>query len=75
MATIFDIARLLEEHKVHYFLERTRPDTIRFSATLVGLRLEIDVFEDGHIEVSQFFGDESIDGEVEFLRDVLLRQS
>jgi hypothetical protein len=31
---------------------RARPDTVLVSLTMVGPRVEIDVFEDGHMEVS-----------------------
>jgi len=37
---------MLEEARLHFFIERTRPDSIRLSVTMVGERVEIDVFED-----------------------------
>ncbi|WP_257168715.1 hypothetical protein [Bradyrhizobium sp. SRS-191] len=59
---LFTTMRLLDRLGHHFFIERTRPDTIRLSVTLVGERLEIDVFEDDHIEFSRFCGDESVEG-------------
>ena len=54
--------RLLDQAGLHFFIERTRPDTIRLSVTLVGERVEIDIFEDGHLEFSRFRGAESVEG-------------
>ena len=70
-STIFETIRLIEAAKLHFFIERTRPDTIRLSVTLVGERLEIDVFEDGHLEVSRFRGDESVEGGKDLLEQIL----
>ncbi|GLH78885.1 hypothetical protein SSBR45G_37940 [Bradyrhizobium sp. SSBR45G] len=60
-STLFATMRLLDKLGLHFFIERTRPDTIRLSVTLVGERLEIDVFEDDHLEFSRFQGDESVE--------------
>ena len=38
-------------------------------AAIVGERIEIDIFEDDHIEISRFRGDEGIEGG----RDLLLQ--
>ena len=59
--------RLLEKAHIHFYIMRNRPDTLTFVATIVGERIEIDVFEDGHIEISRFRGDESIEGGMELL--------
>ncbi|MGJ4897354.1 hypothetical protein ACQR2B_18125 [Bradyrhizobium oligotrophicum] len=60
-STLFATMRLLEKLGLHFFIERTRPDTIRLSVTLVGERVEIDVFEDDHLEFCRFRGDESVE--------------
>lgn len=60
MSKIFEVLRRLDEAKVHYFIGRYRSDTIDVTATVVGERVEITVFEDNHIEVSRFFGNEDI---------------
>ncbi len=70
-STLFATMRLLDELGLHFFIERTRPDTIRLSVTLVGERLEIDIFEDGHLEFSRFRGDESVESSYEELLLVL----
>jgi hypothetical protein len=38
--------------------------------TLVGERIEIDIFEDDHLEISRFRGDESIEGGKELLAQI-----
>jgi hypothetical protein len=38
---------------------------------MVGQRVEIDIFEDSHIEVSRFFGDERVEGGMELLNGIL----
>jgi hypothetical protein len=63
--------RMLEEARLHFFIERTRPDSIRLSVTTVDERVEIDVFEDNHLEISRFFGDEKVEGGMNLLVDVI----
>ena len=70
-SAVFATIKALEAAHVHFFIERTRPDTIRLSATFVGERMEIDIFEDGHLEISRFRGDKSIEGGEELLARVL----
>ena len=41
------------------------------TATFVGERTEIDVFEDGHIEVSRFLGTEDVLGGAELVTRLL----
>ncbi len=69
--TIFDVLKMLEEAKVSFRLARDRPDTIRVDATLYGLRLEIECFDDNHVEVSTFRGTEGIDGDYDYLLKIL----
>ena len=66
-AALFDVVDMLDGARVHFTLERTRPDAIRVNAALVGERLEIDVFRDGHLEVARFSGSEAVEGGVEVL--------
>jgi hypothetical protein len=70
-SALFETIKALEAAHVHFFIERTRPDTITLTATFVGERMEIDVFEDDHIEISRFRGDESIEGGDELLTAIL----
>lgn len=73
--SIFRILNLLEKSKVKFRLARDRPDTIRVDATLYGLRLEIECFDDNHIEISTFRGTEDIDGEYDYLLKILSENS
>ena len=47
---------MLEEARLHFFIERTRPDSIRLSVTMVGERVEIDIFEDTIWKFPAFLG-------------------
>jgi hypothetical protein len=40
-------------------------------AALVGERIEIDIFEDDHIEISRFRGDESVEGGLKLLLEIV----
>ncbi|KAF0177458.1 MAG: Uncharacterized protein FD161_2418 [Limisphaerales bacterium] len=42
--------------------------------TIVGERIEVDVFEDGHMEVSRFKGSEAIVGGSELVEQLLQRE-
>ena len=55
-SALFETTKALEAARVHFFIERTRPDTIRLSVTLVGERMEIDIVEDDYLEISRFRG-------------------
>jgi hypothetical protein len=70
-SAIFETIKALEAARLHFFIERNRPDTIALTVTLVGERIEIDIFEDDHLEISRFRGDESIEGGA----DVPVRES
>jgi hypothetical protein len=71
IAAVYRVMQTLEDAKVKFRLARDRPDTIRIDATLVGLRLEIECFEDNHVEISTFRGTEDIDGEYDYLLKIL----
>jgi hypothetical protein len=70
-SAIFETIRLLESARLHFFVERTRPDSIRLSVTMVGERIEIDIFEDNHLEISRFRGDERVEGGKDLLLELL----
>ena len=48
---------------------------MRVNATLVGERLEIDVFEDDHVEISRFRGNEDVEGEMALLGSILAKHA
>ena len=64
---IYSILNKLDEARLSYTLGRHRADTILVCVTFVGLRVEVDVFDDGHMEVCCFRGDEGIEGDVELI--------
>ena len=68
---LYRVIRLLEQGRIHYRLGRHRDDSIMITATLIGERIEIDVFEDGHIEYSRFRGSEAVESDVPFLEGLL----
>jgi hypothetical protein len=70
-SAVFKTMRMLEEARLYFFIERTRPDSIRLSVTMVGERVEIDIFEDNHLEISRFLGDEKIEGGMDLLTSML----
>ncbi|MGE7413744.1 hypothetical protein [Methylobacterium tarhaniae] len=61
------MTRLLERERIHYHRDRHRDDSIMVTATLVGERIEIDVFEDGHIEYSRFHESKDVEDDVALL--------
>lgn len=60
--SLFDLLDRLDAAKIHYSLSRHRPDTVLVSIVVIGMRVEVDVFRDGHTEVCVFKGSE---GEVD----------
>ena len=75
MAAVYKVLQMLDAARLHYFLERDRPDTITITLSLVGERVEIDVFDDDHIEISRFRGDESVEGGMELLKELIQRET
>jgi hypothetical protein len=65
----------LGKKRISFRLARDQPDTIRVDATLYGLRLEIECFDDDQVKVSTFKGKEDIDGEYDFLLKMLTENS
>ena len=68
---VYDLLRNLESAKIHFTLARHREDSILVSMTLVGQRIEVDVFDDGHMEVSRFAGGEDIVGGAELVERLI----
>jgi hypothetical protein len=70
---LYDVLNLLERERLHFRIDRHRPDTVMITVTVVGERLEIDVFDDGHIEYSRFKGDEDVFDDEGALMDLIRR--
>jgi hypothetical protein len=68
---LFDLLGKLDHAKVAYALSRHRQESVLVSITVIGQRIEIDVFEDGHMEVSRFVGSEDIEGGSELIDSIL----
>lgn len=68
---LYGLLRKLEEANIHFTLARHREDTVLVSMTLVGERVEVDVFEDGHMEVSRFPGNEDVVGDAELVQRLI----
>lgn len=72
MNPLFDLLGKLDDAKIHYTLSRHRSDTVLVSVAVVGMRIEIDVFRDGHLEVCVFSGSEGeVDG-LDLLDEIVL---
>jgi hypothetical protein len=69
--SLYQFLRKLEDAKIHVTLARHREDTVLVTLTLVGERVEVDVFEDGHMEVSRFPGSEGIIGGAELVERLI----
>ena len=68
---LFDLLTKLDAAKIAYVLSRHRPESVLISVTVVGQRIEVDVFEDGHMEISRFIGHEDVEGGAELIDSVL----
>ncbi len=68
---LYKILEDLDEAKIHYKLERYRTDTIMICVTVVGARIEIEVFNSGDIQTSILKGDESIESGSEFVYNII----
>jgi hypothetical protein len=70
---LYEVLRLIEKERLWFRLDRCRDDSVMITVTVVGERLEIDVFEDGHVEFSRFLGDEGIESDQTQLLELIAR--
>lgn len=68
---VFDTIELLEKAHIPFNIKRSRSDALTIVAAIVGERIEIDVFEDDHVEITRFRSDESIEGGRELLVEIV----
>lgn len=68
---LFGLLRDLDLASIHYTLARDRDDSVRVNITVVGERVEVDVFEDGHVEVSRFRGSEDVVGDITLIQRLI----
>ena len=64
---VYLLLQKLDRARLHYALSRHREDSILVSVTAIGERIDIDVFEDDHMEISRFTGGEDIIGDDTFV--------
>lgn len=64
---LFVVIRELDKRSLYFSLSRHRPDSVMLTVTLVGKRIEIDVFDDEHVEYSVFTGSEDVSSNLENL--------
>ncbi len=69
--TLFALLDKLDAAKIYYTLSRHRPDSILVAISVVGQRIEIDVFRDGHMDVSRFIGHEDVEGGAELIDSII----
>ena len=69
--SLFDLLRRLDDAKYSYTLSRVRDDAVTVTVRFLGERTEVDVFEDGHMEVSRFLGTEDVLGGAELIYQII----
>lgn len=70
---LYELLAELDSAKLYYTIGRYRPDTVLVTVSVVGERVEIDVFDDGHMEVSRFRGNENIEGDMELALQIIAK--
>ena len=73
--SLYKLLAELEAANAYFVLSRNRPDSVLVSITFVGEQVEVDVFEDGHMEVSRFKGSEEVVGDEDLVRQILADRS
>ncbi len=73
--TLYDLLKKLDQSKFYYTISRHRKDTVMVTISFVGERTEVEVFNDGHMEVSRFLGTEEVSGGQEFIYDLIEKKS
>jgi hypothetical protein len=71
---LFELMKKLDEAHFHYLLSRYTDESITITITFVGERVEVDVFDDGHMEVSRFLGTEDVLGGQELIYDIIEKE-
>jgi hypothetical protein len=69
--SLFELLQRLDAGNYRYTLSRHRCDSVMVTVTFVAERTEIEVFEDGHMEVSRFPGTEAVLGGAELVWQII----
>jgi len=72
---LYGLLSRLEQDRIHFTIGRYRSDSVQVTLTLVGERVEIDVFSDGHMEVSRFKGSEAVLGGEDLVRQIIREEA
>ena len=68
---LYRLMALLDRERLYYRIDRYRPDTVTVIVSIVGERLEIEVFDDEHIEFSRFRGSEMVEDDCGRLEEIV----
>lgn len=68
---MFSILKQLDKNNIYYSLSRLRDDSIMITITIVGARIELDAFEDGHFEYSIFTGNEDVSRDMQYIINLI----
>jgi hypothetical protein len=68
---LYSLLRKLDDAHIHLTLARHREDSVLVTLTLVGERVAVDAFQDGHMEVFRFPAREDAVGGEELVRDLI----
>ncbi len=68
---LFELLTKLDAARIHYALARHRPDSVMLTLSVVGERVEVDVFDDGYMEVSRFPGSEAVVGDAGLVDQII----
>ena len=68
---LYELLAELDAARIFHALSRHRSDSVLVSITFVGERVEVDVFDDGRMEVSRFQGNEDVVGEADLVRKII----
>jgi len=70
MKDLLPFLNYLDKEGIYYRLDHLREDSLMVSFTLVGMRVELDFFDD-HVEFSVFKGNEDVETDTAFLADLI----
>jgi hypothetical protein len=68
---LFELLARLDAGHYHYTLSRQSADSVQVTVNFVGERTEVNVFDDGHMEVSRFLGTEDVLGGGEYVWQII----
>ena len=63
LTNLLDFLDRLDQHRISYRLERNRSESIMVLIAVPGERWEVEVMDEGHVEVERFLSDGTISGE------------